>query len=257
MLQESPSAGRPLPVPSQHHPGEGQPSRRPVPAALPGHAAGSYIPPARTHFNTVEVSGGQQQRFRSPIQPQRSHPHAPIREDRPHPTTRSHEQSQAFFGYQSEGREFFRTHGNDGSNHPSSNVADSRPPMQDPDPRIAHNNTTPYGSYGSHGTRPRNNQSEHHVTSPTSPYHQSFIGQIPYPNGSSQHQMRPPVDNSDNVSMYSTASAQTANSSQVREALLPFADLEKYRQTVKKSQNPKMQLDFAKQLIAVSDGFKV
>ncbi|KAI8916194.1 hypothetical protein EDD86DRAFT_197936 [Gorgonomyces haynaldii] len=61
----------------------------------------------------------------------------------------------------------------------------------------------------------------------------------------------------DNVSIQSSATNQTVNTAQVKEVLMPYTDLEEYRQHVKKSDDPKMQLDFAKQLIAVAEEMRV
>jgi hypothetical protein len=61
-------------------------------------------------------------------------------------------------------------------------------------------------------------------------------------------------DDTDNISLSSNTTTNTAATTAVREALLHHEDLESYRKTVKKSSDPKIQLDFAKQLITVAEG---
>lgn len=96
-----------------------------------------------------------------------------------------------------------------------------------------------------HQRQPPPNQLYSHRQSPSNQMHNLNLNQqygSPRPNL--------PRDDSDNISLTSNA---TNNTAAVNEALLHHQDLELYRQTVKKSNDVKVQLDFARQLIQVAE----
>lgn len=81
-----------------------------------------------------------------------------------------------------------------------------------------------------------------------------------YPAGEQRYRPFVPVksamqDSSDTASIHSNATTSMTDSSrQIKDALIPHENLEAYRQTVKKSKDPKQQFAFAKQLIIVAEG---
>lgn len=121
---------------------------------------------------------------------------------------------------------------------------------------------SPYSAYQNAAVRPNLYQHNNSFSQPTGlPTLSQVSGQsgLNYISPSRQtpnHEANRTSHISQDSDNHSIKSNQTTGTVPVQEALLHHQDLESYRKTVKKSNDPKMQLDFAKQLVTVAEGIE-